>query len=230
YSAAKVCRAPAVCHVRAYIHTRSPPAMSAAACVSFCPSPASSRHGGPIVDLAGLPPATEAEERGAQRDLLEFGVNGTIGANSDSDEDAAAAEIDDEEEHSVRRPRAVVQKFMCERKAVGDGFALRRSIGRPELQSLDPFISLDEFEFSRPAGFSDHPHRGFENVTYMLEGGLSYHDFSGHKGTINTGDVQVRSLQAQQLSQVACEYITDVHVLSLKAKNQTYIWVFNGCR
>uniref|UniRef100_A0A452ZVV7 Pirin N-terminal domain-containing protein n=1 Tax=Aegilops tauschii subsp. strangulata TaxID=200361 RepID=A0A452ZVV7_AEGTS len=69
---------------------------------------------------------------------------------------------------------------------------------------------------------------GFENVTYMLEGGLSYHDFSGHKGTINTGDVQVRSLQAQQLSQVACEYITDVHVLSLKAKNQTYIWVFNG--
>ena len=49
---------------------------------------------------------------------------------SDSDEDAAAAEIDDEEEHSVRRPRAVVQKFMCERKAVGDGFVLRRSIGR----------------------------------------------------------------------------------------------------
>lgn len=48
---------------------------------------------------------------------------------SDSDEDAAA-ETDDEEEHPVRRPRAVVQKFMCERKAVGDGFALRRSIGR----------------------------------------------------------------------------------------------------
>nr|BAJ88636.1 predicted protein [Hordeum vulgare subsp. vulgare]BAJ91650.1 predicted protein [Hordeum vulgare subsp. vulgare]BAJ91884.1 predicted protein [Hordeum vulgare subsp. vulgare] len=168
--------------------------MSAAACVSFCPSPASSRHGaGPIVDVVvGLPPATEAEEeRGAGRGLLEFGADGMIGASSDSDQDAAAAaEIDDEEKHPVRRSRAVVQKFMCERKVVGDGFALRRSIGRPELQSLDPFISLDEFEFSRPAGFSDHPHRGFENVTYMLEGGLSYHDFSGHKGTVNTGDVQ----------------------------------------
>jgi hypothetical protein len=90
----------------------------------------------------------------------------------------------------VRKPRTVVQKFMTERKPFVDGFALRRSIGRPELESLDPFPSLDEFEFSPPAGFGDHPHRGFENFTYILEGSLSYHDFSGHKGTIDTGDVQ----------------------------------------
>ncbi|TVU06450.1 hypothetical protein EJB05_49667 [Eragrostis curvula] len=88
------------------------------------------------------------------------------------------------------RPRAVVQTLTCERKQIADGFALWRSIGRPELPDLDPFLSFDEFEFSPPAGFPDHPHRGFESVTYMLEGGLSYHDFSGHKGTINKGDVQ----------------------------------------
>jgi len=90
----------------------------------------------------------------------------------------------------MSRPRAVVQTLTCERKPFSEGFALWRSIGRPELPELDPILSFDEFEFSAPAGFPDHPHRGFENVTYMLEGGISYHDFSGHKGTINTGDVQ----------------------------------------
>ncbi|KAL9297558.1 hypothetical protein ACSQ67_023454 [Phaseolus vulgaris] len=41
-----------------------------------------------------------------------------------------------------------------------------------------------------PAGFPDHPHRGFETVTYMLEGGITHQDFAGHKGTIRAGDVQ----------------------------------------
>ncbi|XP_040383087.1 pirin-like protein [Oryza brachyantha] len=105
-------------------------------------------------------------------------------------ETAAVATTNSCGEALVRRPRAVAQKLACERRGVGDGFAVWSGVGRPELHSLDPLISLYEFEFSPPAGFHDHPHRGFENVTYMLEGGFSYHDFSGHKGTINTGDVQ----------------------------------------
>jgi hypothetical protein len=129
----------------------------------------------------------EVEEHGRR---MELGDNGMIGAKRDEDDDAAVVGEEERRSPVNNKPRAVVQKFTCERKVIGDGFALRRSIGRPELESLDPFISLDEFEFSPPAGFSDHPHRGFENVTYMLEGGLSYDDFSGHKGTINAGDVQ----------------------------------------
>nr|GMD72260.1 pirin-like protein [Ipomoea batatas] len=70
------------------------------------------------------------------------------------------------------------------------GARVRRSIGRPELKNLDPFLMLDEFEVSLPAGFPDHPHRGFETVTYMLEGAFTHQDFAGHKGTIGTGDVQ----------------------------------------
>ncbi|TKW09948.1 hypothetical protein SEVIR_6G135400v4 [Setaria viridis] len=97
---------------------------------------------------------------------------------------------DDDDGDVMNEPRAVVRTLTCERKPYVEGFALWRSIGRPELPELDPILSFDEFEFSAPAGFTDHPHRGFENVTYMLEGGVSYHDFSGHKGTINTGDVQ----------------------------------------
>lgn len=109
-----------------------------------------------------------------------------IGIAKTSDQEDAGGE----HHCPFNNPRAVVQILTCERKPLADGLVLRRSIGRPELESLDPFLSLDEFEFSPPAGFSDHPHRGFENVTYMLEGGFSYHDASGHKGTINTGDVQ----------------------------------------
>jgi redox-sensitive bicupin YhaK (pirin superfamily) len=50
---------------------------------------------------------------------------------------------------------------------------------------------LDEFSVSEPAGFPDHPHRGFETVTYMLEGVFEHEDFTGRKGLIGPGDLQV---------------------------------------
>lgn len=49
---------------------------------------------------------------------------------------------------------------------------------------------LDEFDLSAPSGFPDHPHRGFETVTYMLEGEFLHEDFKGHKGRIGPGDLQ----------------------------------------
>ncbi|KAF0912506.1 hypothetical protein E2562_014092 [Oryza meyeriana var. granulata] len=88
------------------------------------------------------------------------------------------------------KPRTVVKKLLAESQPEGDGATVRRSIGRPELRNLDPFLMLDEFSVSKPAGFPDHPHRGFETVTYMLDGAFTHQDFAGHKGTIRTGDVQ----------------------------------------
>ncbi|XP_066385627.1 LOW QUALITY PROTEIN: pirin-like protein [Miscanthus floridulus] len=88
------------------------------------------------------------------------------------------------------KPRAVVKKVLAESQPEGQGATVRRSIGRHELRNLDPFLMLDEFSVSKPAGFPDHPHRGFETVTYMLEGAFTHQDFAGHKGTIKTGDVQ----------------------------------------
>ncbi|GMI70464.1 PIRIN2 [Hibiscus trionum] len=87
-------------------------------------------------------------------------------------------------------PRLVTKKVLAKHQREGDGAVVRRCIGRSELKSLDPFLMMDDFTVSPPAGFPDHPHRGFETVTYMLQGGITHQDFAGHKGTIHTGDVQ----------------------------------------
>jgi redox-sensitive bicupin YhaK (pirin superfamily) len=49
---------------------------------------------------------------------------------------------------------------------------------------------LDEFHVQKPAGFPDHPHRGFETVTYMIDGVFEHEDFAGHRGLIGPGDLQ----------------------------------------
>ncbi|GLU23864.1 hypothetical protein SLE2022_398400 [Rubroshorea leprosula] len=86
--------------------------------------------------------------------------------------------------------RVVVRKFLARPQHEGAGAVVRRSIGRFELRYFDPFLVLDEFSLTAPAGFPDHPHRGFETVTYMLQGAVTHEDFEGHKGTIGPGDLQ----------------------------------------
>ncbi|XP_068647097.1 pirin-like protein [Aristolochia californica] len=75
-----------------------------------------------------------------------------------------------DESSSFDTPRSVVKRVLAKPQREGEGVVVRRSIGRMELRSLDPFLLLDEFSVSPPAGFPDHPHRGFETVTYMLDG------------------------------------------------------------
>jgi redox-sensitive bicupin YhaK (pirin superfamily) len=76
----------------------------------------------------------------------------------------------------------------------GAGVKLRRVIGQPELPELDPFLMLDEFGTDSPddyiAGFPEHPHRGFETVTYMLDGRMRHRDNHGHEGVLVPGSVQ----------------------------------------
>ncbi|XP_023535017.1 pirin-like protein isoform X2 [Cucurbita pepo subsp. pepo] len=90
----------------------------------------------------------------------------------------------------VLEPRLVARKFLARPQHEGMGAIVRRSIGRFELKYFDPFLVLDEFSVTAPAGFPDHPHRGFETVTYMLQGSVTHEDFEGHKGTIGAGDLQ----------------------------------------
>lgn len=76
----------------------------------------------------------------------------------------------------------------------GAGVRLRRYIGSPDLDHLDPFLLLDFFESDNPddyiAGFPSHPHRGFETVTYLLAGKVRHEDSTGHCGVIETGGIQ----------------------------------------
>ncbi len=76
----------------------------------------------------------------------------------------------------------------------GAGVRLTRMIGTPTLPELDPFLMLDEFSTDRAedyiAGFPEHPHRGFETVTYMLDGRMRHRDNHGNEGLLTPGSVQ----------------------------------------
>ena len=76
----------------------------------------------------------------------------------------------------------------------GAGVKLVRVIGQPALQELDPFLLLDAFRSDNPndyiAGFPSHPHRGFETVTYLLDGRMRHKDSAGNEGVIEPGGIQ----------------------------------------
>lgn len=76
----------------------------------------------------------------------------------------------------------------------GAGVKLKRSLGQTPHSRLDPFLMLDEFYSNDAAdylaGFPDHPHRGFETVTYMLDGHMLHEDHLGNRGDLHSGGVQ----------------------------------------
>ena len=78
--------------------------------------------------------------------------------------------------------------------ADGDGVKINRIAGGEMMRQLDPFLLLDEIRSDESAdyigGFPPHPHRGFETVTYMLEGAMRHRDHLGNEGVIASGDVQ----------------------------------------
>ena len=90
--------------------------------------------------------------------------------------------------------RAVIHTAEAVAASDGAGVSLKRVIGSPSLRMVDPFLMLDEFGSPEPgrhdAGFPDHPHRGFETVTYMLAGRMRHEDSKGNAGVIGAGGVQ----------------------------------------
>ncbi|XP_076880491.1 pirin [Brachyhypopomus gauderio] len=88
------------------------------------------------------------------------------------------------------KTRKVGRMILSVEQSEGVGARVRRSIGRRELKYLDPFLMLDEFRVSKPAGFPDHPHRGFETVSYVVSGVSAHEDFCGHSGKLEAGDLQ----------------------------------------
>lgn len=95
---------------------------------------------------------------------------------------------------AVRQPRTVERLVTGQPTQDGAGVKLTRVLTQPLQQRLDPFLMLDAFGSDQPgdyiAGFPDHPHRGFETITYMIAGRMRHRDSAGHEGLLSNGGVQ----------------------------------------
>jgi hypothetical protein len=94
----------------------------------------------------------------------------------------------------VRKPRTVERLVTGQPTSDGDGVKLTRVLTQPLQRRLDPFLMLDAFGSDDATdyigGFPDHPHRGFETVTYMIAGRMRHRDSTGNQGLLENGGVQ----------------------------------------
>jgi redox-sensitive bicupin YhaK (pirin superfamily) len=91
--------------------------------------------------------------------------------------------------------RPVARVVTAHSQTEGGGFVVRRPLPTPGFPLADPFLLIDEMgpvEYApgEAIGAPDHPHRGFETVTYILEGEMEHEDSAGHRGVLRAGDVQ----------------------------------------
>jgi len=95
---------------------------------------------------------------------------------------------------TVKQSRSVEQQVVGKATSDGAGVKLTRVLTQSLQRRLDPFLMLDAFGSDNPddyiAGFPDHPHRGFETVTYMIAGRMQHRDSAGHAGLLENGGVQ----------------------------------------
>ena len=114
--------------------------------------------------------------------------------------------------------RRIIQVVPALEVSEGAGVSVFRSIGTPARRNLDPFLMLDQFNTHDPddyiAGFPDHPHRGFNTFTYMLDGHMRHGDSMGNHGDLGPGGAQwmkagggvIRSEMPQQESGRLCGF------------------------
>lgn len=95
---------------------------------------------------------------------------------------------------TVAHPRSVERLVAGQATSDGAGVKLTRVLTQNLQRRLDPFLMLDAFGSDKPddyiAGFPDHPHRGFETITYMIAGRMRHRDSAGHEGLLENGGVQ----------------------------------------
>jgi redox-sensitive bicupin YhaK (pirin superfamily) len=96
---------------------------------------------------------------------------------------------------NTQQTREVSKLVTAHKQREGGGFIVRRPVPSLGLQLVDPFLLIDEmgpvvYGPGEAVGAPDHPHRGFETVTYVVEGELEHEDSAGHRGALRAGDVQ----------------------------------------
>src|SRR3546814_552330 len=95
---------------------------------------------------------------------------------------------------TIKQPREVERIVQGHATSDGAGVKLTRVLTRDLQRRLDPFLMLDNFGTDNPedyiGGFHDHPHRGFETITYMIDGRMRHRDSGGNEGLLQNGGVQ----------------------------------------
>jgi quercetin 2,3-dioxygenase len=95
---------------------------------------------------------------------------------------------------TLTQPRTIERVLAGQPTSDGAGVKLTRVLTHALQRRLDPFLLLDSFATDNPkdyiAGFPDHPHRGFETITYMIAGRMRHRDSAGHEGLLQNGGVQ----------------------------------------
>lgn len=128
-----------------------------------------------------------------------------------------------------QEPRKIAKIIEPQAVVEGAGVRLKRSIGTPSLDYLDPFLLLDHFQSKNPAdyqaGFPLHPHRGIETVTYLLAGAVRHRDSAGNAGEIGAGDLQWmsagRGILHEEMPQVRPEGVAGFQLwVNLPAKDK----------
>ena len=100
----------------------------------------------------------------------------------------------DNKTNKIKNFRTIIRTVKGIKTSDGAGVNLTRIIASPQLDMIDPFLLLDEFGSDDPddyiGGFPPHPHRGFETITYMLNGKFRHKDTAGNEGYLTDGSVQ----------------------------------------
>nr|WP_316642178.1 pirin family protein [uncultured Roseateles sp.] len=95
---------------------------------------------------------------------------------------------------AITSPRTVERQVLGQATSDGAGVKLTRVLTQDLQRRLDPYLMLDAFGSDKPgdyiAGFPDHPHRGFETISYMIAGRMRHRDSAGHEGLLENGGVQ----------------------------------------
>jgi len=164
-------------------------------------------HAGGAAAARGLPAARGGVGPGSglgRRELLRGGAalfgagfGGSLLLGCEGKSGAARAERAAQELAAAQREAAragdlagVRLEFAARPAIDGAGATVRRLFPHPQLQHLDPFVLLDDFRVSEPAGFPMHPHRGFEAFTYMTAGAFAHEDTLGNASVIDAGGTQ----------------------------------------
>ncbi|CAN5624324.1 pirin family protein [soil metagenome] len=100
-----------------------------------------------------------------------------------------------DQKEAINKNRSIDKIINSLKTTEGDGFIVNRSFPTNSISYIDPFLLLDEmgpmdFKPGEAKGAPDHPHRGFETVTYLIEGVFEHKDSSGNSGRLNAGDIQ----------------------------------------